>query len=116
MAGPRSVPPCTLLPPPTTLGGCAVFTHQPPPRGGGQAQGTTSSSAEPRIRVARHCHQGDGTYFSTTVPILLQASSAASRNAGSGWAIFTKSACSRGERKPQGTGWKALFQDLRAQL
>ncbi len=35
------------------------------------------------------------TYFSTTVPISMQVFSAASRNAGSGCATFTKSACYR---------------------
>jgi len=42
--------------------------------------------------IAKKKKRKKETYFSTTVPMFLQASSAASLNAKSGWAIFTKSA------------------------
>lgn len=43
------------------------------------------------------CDEYIASYFSTTVPISMQVFSAASRNAGSGWATFTKSAWIWGE-------------------
>lgn len=51
------------------------------------------------VQMHHDCFLKGSSYFSTTVPISMQLFSAASRNAGSGWATLTKSACERREKQ-----------------